>query len=52
MAETNREKALEFNAQNLKYNKEIILPLYKSLVRHLEYAVQFWSLHIIQDVEI
>ena len=36
-----------FIARNLRYkNKELILPLYKSLVRpHLEHAVQFWSPH-------
>ena len=33
-----------FIARNFSYkNKELILPLYKSLVRpHLEHAVQFW----------
>ncbi len=31
--------------------KAIILPMYISLVRlHLEYAVQFWSLHHAKDI--
>ncbi len=32
-------------------NKDIILPLYNSLVRsHLEYAVQFWSPHLAKAI--
>ena len=34
-------------------SKDIILPLYKSLVRpHLEYAVQFWSPYLNKDIEL
>ena len=38
-------RILGFIARNFRYkNKELILPLYKSLVRpHLEHAMQFWS---------
>src|SRR6267154_4896311 len=34
-------------------SKEIIIPLYKSLVRpHLEYCVQVWRLHLIKDIQL
>ena len=34
-------------------NKDIVLPLYKSLVRpHLEYAVQFWNPYKVEDIKI
>ena len=33
-------------------NKELTLPLYKSLVRpHLEHAVQFWSPYLIRNID-
>ena len=40
-------RVLGFIARNFRYkSKELILPLYKSLVGpHLEHAVQFWSPH-------
>ena len=40
-------------ACNFRYkNKELILPLYKSLVRlHLEHALQFWSPHLRRDID-
>ena len=46
-------KVLGFIARNFRYkNKELILPLYKSLVRpHLEHAVQFWSKHLRRDID-
>ena len=44
-------RVLGFIAHDFRYtNKELILPLYKSLVRpHLEHAVQFGSPHIRGD---
>ena len=46
-------RALGFIARNFTYkSKQIVLPLYKSLVRpHLEYAVQFWSPYLLKDIE-
>ena len=47
------KRVLEFIARNFRYkNKELIPPLYKSLVRsHLEHAVQFWSPHLRRDID-
>ena len=44
---------LGFIARNFRYkNKELILPLWKSLVSpHLEYAVQFWSPNLRRDID-
>ena len=46
-------RVLGFTARNFRYkNKELILPLYKSLVGpHLEHAVQFWSPHLRRDID-
>ena len=46
-------KILGFISRTFDYkSKDIILPLYKSLVRpHLEYAVQFWSPSYRKDIE-
>ena len=46
-------RVLEFIARNFRYkNKELILPLFKSLVRpHLEHAVQFWSPYLRRDID-
>ena len=59
VAKTNREsckmanRVLGLIARNFRYkSKELILPLYKSLVRpHLEHAVQFWSPHLRRDID-
>jgi len=44
---------LSLISRNFEYkSKEIIIPLYKSLVRpHLEYAVSFWSPHYRRDID-
>ena len=46
-------RVLGFITRNFRYkNKELILPLYKSLVHpHLEHAVQFWSPHLRRDID-
>ncbi len=45
-------RMLGFINRNFSFkNKDIILPMYISLVRpHLEYAVQFWSPHHAKDI--
>ena len=45
-------KILGFINRNFTYkSKDIILPLYKSMVRpHLEHAVQFWDPHLNKDI--
>ena len=53
-AATNKaNRMLGYIKRNFKYkSKDIILPLYKSLVRpHLEYGVQFWSPYLQGDIE-
>ncbi len=45
-------RTLGFKNRNFSFkNKDIVLPMYISLVRpHLEYAVQFWSPHHAKDI--
>ena len=45
-------RVLGFISSKFRYkNKELILPLCKSIVRtHLEHAVQFWSPHLRRDI--
>ncbi|MCP3679103.1 MAG: reverse transcriptase family protein [Gammaproteobacteria bacterium] len=45
-------RMLGFIKRNFVFkSKDIIIPLYQSLVRpHLEYAVQFWSPHLQKDI--
>ena len=47
------KRVLGFIALNFRYkNKELILPLYKSLSQpRLEHAVQFWSPHLRRDID-
>ena len=47
------DRVLGCIAPNFRYkNKELILTIYKSLVRpHLEHAVQFWSPHSKRDID-
>ena len=46
-------RVLGFIARNFRYkNKELIHPLYKSLIRpHLDHAMQFWSPHLRRDID-
>ncbi len=51
-ATSKANRMLGFINRNFSFkNKDIILPLYISLIRpHLEYAVQFWSPHHAKDI--
>jgi len=51
-AEVDYSRMLGYINRNFSFkNKDIILPLYISLVRpHLEYAMQFWSPHHAKDI--
>ena len=46
-------RVLGFTGRNFRYkNKELVLPLYKSLIRsYLEHAVEFWSPHLRRDID-
>ena len=51
--ENKAQRLLGYIRRQFRYrNKEIVLSLYNSLVRpHLEYAVQFWSPSLREDVQ-
>ena len=51
-AANNANRVLDFIKGNFSFrNKDIMLSLYNSLIKsHLEYAVQFWSPHLAEEI--